>query len=178
MQYFIGHIGDASINAYYREITADLASRFGIPDLAHRVPAHLTIKYPFASDDVSGLELRIDDFLRDKKAFPLVVKGFDHFDDNTATIFLSVEPSRELSLFTEQCILHFGDLNERKKFDPTKFRAHFSVARHLTPELFHDVWNHISNLPTPVFHSTFSNLTLCVLENEVWKPKRMFEVSL
>lgn len=174
MRHFIGYLGKGEVEEYYNALTTELHEKFGIRNLSLRVPPHLTLKYPFETDDAADTESRMKEFLTDKPTFPFFIKGFGRFDDNNKTIFLSVTQNDALSAFVEDCIVSLGDMEEKKKFDAKKFHIHMSVARHLDDDLSEQIWKYVSTLPPPYFEMLFDNLTLFVQENERWKVQRTF----
>ena len=158
--YQIGYLADGEVQKYYETLTLDLSRRFGVEDLSHKVPAHLTLKYPFASDDTTEIEKRIDDFTFGKNPIPFIINGFDRFENNKGTIFLSINQSAELSAFVKDCITELGNLNEVRKFDPNDYKLHLSVARHLRPETSDLICNYLATIPKPRFELSFDNLTI------------------
>lgn len=86
MRYFIGYLASDEIAKYYNSITTDLSNRFGIEDLSKRVPAHITIIYPFESDTSEGTEERIGNYIHNKTSFDFRVKGFGEFKGNDGTL--------------------------------------------------------------------------------------------
>ena len=176
MRHAVVYLGEGEIEQYYNAITTELSARFGINNLSMRVPPHLTLKYPFETDDTSIAEKRIEDFLKSKTPIKFLIDGFGRLDDNNETIFLSPVRTGTLDAFVEDCIIKLGDLGEEKKFDPKKFRVHMSVARHLTSEMFEQIWSYVNSLPRPRFQLIFDNLTLFVFENEKWEIKKVFKI--
>ena len=173
-KYFIGYKGGGDIEKYYQAITKDLHEKFGIRNLSLRVPSHCTLKYPFELDDTSDIENRINEFLADRFPIEFLIEGFGTFDDNHKTIFLSPTHTDALDAFVEDFIISLGDLNEKEKFNPKGFRLHISVARHLTEETFLEVWNYLNTLSRPHFVLSFDNITLFILEDNVWRVKKTF----
>ncbi len=177
MRHFIGYNGNTEVEKYYDAITTELHEKFGVSNLSLRVPSHLTLKYPFETEDTSDAENHIREFLINKSSFKFSIDGFGRFDDNNETIFLSPTRTDTLDAFIEDCIVTLGDLNEEKKFDPKKFRVHMSIARHLDDGLFEQIWDYVNTLPQPRFALLFDNLTLFMLENDKWKVKRTFVLN-
>ncbi|MEK7538973.1 MAG: 2'-5' RNA ligase family protein [Patescibacteria group bacterium] len=175
MRYFIGYKGGGDIEKYYQHLTADLSGRFGIADLSRRVPPHFTLKYPFVVNNTANIEKSIEIFLEGKKSIPSVIDGFDRFDHET--IFLSVAPSHELSVFVKDCITELGDLGDVEKFDADTYRLHLSVARHLDVATFDLVWGYLNDLPKPHFEFLFDNVTLFVEEDNTWNAKKVFKMK-
>jgi 2'-5' RNA ligase len=177
MKYFIGYLAEGEVEKYYNAITAELAGKFDVGDLSKRVPPHLTLKYPFVSDDISSVEKTIEHFLIDKKPIPFVIDGFDKFDDNSETVFLSVTHDDVLYSFVKECITELPGTEERKNFDAGKFRLHMSVVRHIDVSMCDRILEYLAIQPKPHFDLSFDNLTLFNLEDNMWKVKRIFRIK-
>ena len=47
-----------------------------------KLPAHITLKAPFETEEpIEVLEEAIEKYIKDKKAIPYEIKGFEHFDN-------------------------------------------------------------------------------------------------
>ncbi len=177
MYHFIGFLCNQDIQKYYQSITTDLSVRFDIKNLSDRVPAHLTLVYPFESEDTSVIEDKIKNFVRGKAAMNFTLGGFGRFDDNSRTIFIPVKSTQVLSEFVKECIIEIGSLCESEKFDPETFKLHASVASKLSSEISDAILLHLMTLPEPYFLASFDKITLFVFENEMWRVKRIFELG-
>ena len=175
MTYFIGYLGTEEVNKYYRSITADLAGRFGVKYLAENVPPHITLKYPFDSDDLSSIEGTLVDILKDKKPIPFSISSFDEFKGKEGTIFLSIDKNPALQSFIKDSIIKLGKESDYYAFG-NEFHLHMSIARSLDSEKARLVWEYLKTLPKPYFDLLFDNLTVFIFDSGVWKIKKTFKI--
>jgi len=174
MKYFIGYAAEGEITNYYKTITSDLASRFGIMNLSERVPAHLTLVYPNESNSIDIVLERIKSFILDKNPIPFTINGFGEFTGEDGTIFLSPVRDQVLQSFIKEAITTIASAADYTRYDD-EFHLHMSVARHLDPELSESIWKYLKTLPSPKFELKFNNISVFEFTNR-WDLKYQFQI--
>lgn len=175
MEYCIASVIEGEIKEYYLKMTHELSDKFGIRDISKKIPAHITLKYPFFTEDVVNVKERTKAVADVYHATEFVVDGFDHFDQ--ATIFLSLRLDKAFDVYIRNCVRDLGEFKEDRSFDPNKFTYHISIARHLTEDTFPKVWSYLQSLPRPEIKGSFDNLTLLNEIDNVWRVVERFEMG-
>lgn len=165
MKYFVGHLINGEAAEYYREITADLASRFGIKNLAEKLPPHLTLRAPFESDDIVQFERRVRRLAGQEKPMRFSIDGFGNFGDKT--VFLSVKGAG-IKEKLEKIAKTLTDFDGGQKPMPTPLFSHISIARFLKPQEYGKIIEYLSRLPVPNFNLDFDNLTIFIRKENRW----------
>ena len=174
MKYYVGCLIKGKAADYYKEITTDLAQRFGIKNLSDTKPPHLTFKAPFETEGIETFEKEISEMASRQKVSQFCIKGFSRFDLESKTIFLAIKPDPELQRKANgivKALMHFG---ENRKFVPEPLYLHVSIARYLDFELSQKIWAYVATLPAPQFKVAFDNLTLFVNQDNRWEIKSTF----
>lgn len=175
MRHCIASVIGGDIEQYYTKTTKELSEKFGIRDISKKIPAHITLKYPFYTGDLTSAREKIRSVVETCDATEFVVDGFDHFD--RTTIFLSVRFEKTFDTRIRECVVKLGQFNEDRNFDPSKFVYHISIARHLNEETFPIVWNYLHSLPHPHIKGMFDNISILTEIDEVWRVVEKFEMK-
>ena len=112
--YFAGYLGSAQIEKYYKDITTELARTFDIENLSKRVPAHITLRYPFEIESYSDIQNKIIQLLPRQKTQHLFIDGFGHFGDET--IYLNVKVDNH-EMFIKKYVRGLGNMENFKMTD-------------------------------------------------------------
>ncbi len=178
MRYCIVYVAQQeAVQKYFNDITATLSDKFGIANLSKRVPPHLTLKYPFESDDFTSIEKAVENAVVGKSPFPISIDGFSRFPNSTNTIFMDIRISENNLSAVKKIITDLGEFDEDRKFDIDDHKPHMSIVRKLEPQVFNLVWDYVTKLPKPYIDLTFENVTILVREGDVWNIKKMFRIS-
>ena len=165
---------EGPLNDYVEKISADISDRFYIENLQKRIPPHFTLRYPFMLDNISRVENIIQEFLKNENSFKVSIGGFDRFEDNTKTVFLSVKENTILNSFIRRITDCIGYLDEDSRYDMEKSRKHVSVARHLDPEKSDIVFKYLKSLPEMEFDVLFNNVSIFYMRNNIWSVYKVF----
>lgn len=174
MRYFAGHLIEGEAGEYYKKITADISSRFGVKNLSEYIPLHLTLKAPFETTDISLFEKALEEISIKESSIPFAIHGFERFGSQSRTIFLSVEKDAHVQEKSEKLVQTLAVFGNYQRPIPLPLILHASVARYLTPEQSQTVWDYIVSLPAPHFDVQFDNVTLFSFENDCWKVEKTF----
>ncbi len=91
MEYFVGYLIENEASEYYKQVTSDIAQRFGIINLSLSIPPHLTLKIPNEISDIEDFENYVFEIASKTKTSNLTINGFEKFDGTkNNTIYLSV----------------------------------------------------------------------------------------
>lgn len=175
MRHCIASVIEGDIQQYYLKMTRELSEKFGIRDISKKIPAHITLKYPFHTDDLTSAREKIRSVVEMCDATEFIVDGFDHFD--RTTIFLSLRFDKTFDTRIRECVVKLGQFNEIKSFDSEKFVYHISLARHLNEDTFPIVWNYLHSLPHPHIKGMFDNISILTETDEVWHVAKKFEMK-
>jgi 2'-5' RNA ligase len=173
MRYFIGYVIKNPDSLVIDELRKKLAVTFSVQE-ALKSPPHLTLFYPFETDDIQGVEPALADIARSIPPFLLDVVGFRSFDE--AVWFLDVEQRPELHALKTRivdAITQTLGISENRKGNGVHF--HITLAyKDLTPETFRQIESYLQETPLPVTHLTVSNITILRQTETSWVPLRVF----
>lgn len=173
MRYFVGYLVEGEAAQYYEKITADLAGRFGVKNLAERIMPHLTLKAPFESQDILPLERTLESIARSMEIVPFEIDGFGHFENNE-TVYLSVTPNQALEARATEAADLIAAFGDNRQEIPRPFRPHISIAKYLKQDSFTPIWGYLSKLARPHFLLNFDAIMLAEHENGLWRTRRVF----
>ena len=180
MRYCITYIADDKVQAYFKDLTEHLSAKFGISNLSKRIPAHITLKYPFETEDTTEIETRIEHIAKTIMPVSFKVGGVNRFDDGFETIFIEVEHSPEFKNNIVKCISGLGEFDEDRKFEIENRTFHISIARHLDSTTSDTIFEYLNAEGLPWlknFDVAFDNITLMKYGDEVWSVKKMFKIE-
>ena len=174
MKYFVGYLIQGIAAEYYAAITQELSARFGIQNLAAKLPPHITFKAPFEADDITPFKEKLAAICEREAAMKLTLHGFGRFDALGRVIFLEVENDSELMRVAEEIASELESFGGDKKQLPRPLRLHASVARFLTPGQSEEIWNYLHARPLLHFDMQFDNLTLFSKAEGPWQVDTIF----
>ncbi len=174
MKYCIVYLATDEAEKYSINLTKELSEKFAIKDLSKRVPPHMTIKYPFETEDILQVEKRIEICVEKKTSFPITIRSFGRFENDVKTIFMPLDHSQKIDSLITECNKEFVFLGTDQKYHFEAHIPHISIARHLDKETSDKIFEYLNLLPVPSFETFFDNLTLLEFDKEVWKVRRIF----
>jgi len=146
----------------------EISELFGVVEgFRHNPPAHITLKYPFETNDITYVLDFLHEFTMGMKSFTYEIEGFDHFDKDV--IFMDVPdqygPLREVY---DELISEFRGM---KKFSMGDFDGvshfHATVARDDISEKFDSIWEFVSEKEYSI-EQIFDNISILKLVNDKW----------
>jgi len=147
----------------------EISEKFGVAlGISQDPPAHITLKQPFETDDITYMMSFLEDFCATLEAFTYEIEGFDHFDDEV--IFMDVvDQDGPLRDVYDELISEIRDM-KKIKMGPIDGIGHFhaTVARHDIAEKFDEIWEFVSSKEIS-FEQTFDNISILKLDNGKWK---------
>lgn len=160
-EYFFGFGVPDAVSYFYERAGQLLRNSYGIPSLADRLPAHLTVKATFKMEESVACNLgsRFDSVVARNRmrAVPGYLGGLSNFDEEVIHISVNGERVQSaIKLFLEEL---------RTGFDlpPRGFEGqnpHITIARHLVPESYGGAMEALHELECPHGETTFDTLKL------------------
>ena len=96
MRYVVVTVADGEAGVVNKKLSAEAFEKFKVK--SSKLPAHITLKAPFETEEpIEVLEEAIEKYIKDKKAIPYEIKGFEHFDNRV--IYMNVIENKEMRDF-------------------------------------------------------------------------------
>ncbi len=165
MKYFIGYLIEGRAAEWYFNTAKDISDKFNTWKLYEKLPAHVTIFYPFETENVGSVGNVVKNWMSNKKVpGNFTISEFDHFDDKV--VFVKVDPDKSV----RDIVLELrGILKEIPGMPEDNFpiwRPHNTLANHLTPEEIKQIWDYVQTLEKPDFILPFDNVTIFRFEGD------------
>lgn len=152
-----------------------IASTFDVA-AAMRLPPHMTLFYPFETDDISKLAAKLEKIAASQKAFTVPINKFSSFDERVW--FLDPAQDEKLFILKDAIVsiikgtLSIGEDNEGRK-------AHFHITlayKDLTPEKHRVIGEYLSKKMLPVKEVLIDNFSILSWEEKTntWTAMRVF----
>lgn len=133
-----------------------------------KLPAHFTIKSPFETDDISELDVILNNFSKTHSSKPYQIKGYDSFDNRV--IFMKILMSKEGQ------ILHYELIDELSKISYIKFDKHdgknkifhVTISSKKIQKIFNELWDYVNKIPCD-FNCNFDNICIYKWVDNTWK---------
>lgn len=180
MRYCIAYVAPEEVQEYFKKTAGRLHAEFGVADLSKRVPAHITLKYPFVTDDpqyLQGVEQQMERVAKTICSAQFTIGGFNRFSGGKETIFMKVEGDSDFQEAVEKCIIGLGDIDEDRNF--AERILHVSSVRHLEDSVSDKIFDYLNSekVPAPHFEVVFDSIALMEFNDEVWKVKRIYRFN-
>ena len=115
MRYVVVTVADGEAGVFNKKLSAEAFEKFKVK--SSKLPAHITLKAPFETEEpIEVLEEAIEKYIKDKKAIPYEIKGFEHFDNRV--IYMNVIENKEMRDF------HKGFVKAIKEVNYISFGSH------------------------------------------------------
>ena len=175
MRFFIGYLIQGPAAAWHREVSDEIAERFGIWKVTEKNPPHVTIYYPFETDDIGSVKDYLRTWLASHRSSGTIeISGFDRFDDRVIFARVGVDRSVEgeiLALRRELAVI--VPARDALWPDQLAWHPHATLAYKIPPETVRDIWNYVKTLPAPRFEAPFDNVTIFRWHGERWEIEEM-----
>ena len=140
------------------------------------LPAHFTIKAPFEyHGSIEGLKQALRDFVKNEKAEPYQVEGYNHFDRRV--IYMDVKMSKEAKAVHDRLIdvLERFPYIECNKKDGKDKKFHITVSSKKIEPIYDKLWDYVQRYPCD-FNCLFDNISLYRLGETEWVLEEAFEL--
>ena len=141
------------------------------------LPAHFTIKAPFEyNGSMKELKLALRDFVKDEKAQPYEVIGYNHFDRRV--IYMQMQMSKEAKAVHDRVIdlLESFPYIECNKKDGKDKIFHITVSSKKLERIYDQLWEYVHQYPCN-FDCSFDNISLYRWHETKWVLEEAFELS-
>ena len=108
MRYVVVTVADGEAGVFNKKLSAEAFEKFKVK--SSKLPAHITLKAPFETEEpIEVLEEAIEKYIKDKKAIPYEIKGFEHFDNRV--IYMNVIENKEMRDFHKGFVKAIKEVN-------------------------------------------------------------------
>ena len=144
---------------YHREMVRVIAERFDLTfTQRHAIPAHFTLKYHFATQEIEQVEALLDDFVRSQRRSPITVGGFGHFDEDVIFVEVELSPAARRSHEALVSALRTLPWMTWDQFDAENLHPHMTIAERCRPR-FTAAWEFLRPRER-LFEAYFNNVTI------------------
>ena len=126
---YLAYLARGELKDYYHETINDLCDRYNLVELREKERlAHMTVKAPFLSEDIEGVERIVDGLAKIEEEILLEVYGIGHFDDKVA--YIGADTNYKGRNYIQKIIDEF----KAGKFDMSRYdhgdkRLHITFAK-------------------------------------------------
>ncbi|MFA6297156.1 MAG: 2'-5' RNA ligase family protein [Candidatus Paceibacterota bacterium] len=175
MKYFIGYLIKGEASDWHINLTKDISEKFNTWKIYERLPPHITIFYPFETDDVENIKNILRSWVQYRNIIGnFIMSDFDRFDDNV--VFAKIEASSQLVNTIEGLRIILKDVPGMPKDNFLTWHPHATLANKLTPQEIKKIWEYVQTLEKPNFMLPFDNVTLFRLEGDKWIVEESFDI--
>lgn len=177
MKYFIGHLLEGEAAVWHNTLAQDISKKFNIWKIWEKGPSHVTIFYPFETENIESVTRVLEDWMTTVGTFPkFLISGFGFFQDKA--VFVKTEFVPEFVAMIEKLRSHLWKMPGMPQDDFFVWRPHATLAYKISPEELGRVWEYVQTLPKPHFIIPFSNITIFKFEDQKrWVPEKIFKIN-
>ncbi|SDX44158.1 YjcG family protein [Salimicrobium album] len=139
------------------------------------VPPHITLKYPFESDD-EEIERTIipalDEIAKKTRPIDIEVKKVGSFKPAANVLYLKIEPNEDLHRLSEK--MHEGALEGEREHT---FVPHITIAQSLSDDEFSDIYESLRMSKFDLTDRLDRFQLLYQLDNESWSVYETFRLK-
>jgi 2'-5' RNA ligase len=159
MRYILPCLFPSPVREYHQALVDELAARFDLRMTQRQaIPAHVTLKYHFETDDIAPVERLLADFAGGHAAAPVTVGQFGHFDENVVFATVTFSPAAQMLFEALGTALRQLPWMPWSPHDGARLRPHMTLVEHCRPR-FAEVWRHLAGRARH-FPAALDNLTL------------------
>ncbi|SDJ45474.1 YjcG family protein [Salimicrobium halophilum] len=139
------------------------------------VPPHITLKYPFESDDEEiekSIIPALDEIAKNHKPIDIEVKKVGSFKPVENVIYLKIEPNDYLEALSDE--MHKGAMEGEREHT---FVPHITIAQKLSDDEFSDVYESLRMSKFDLTDRIDRFQLLYQLENESWSVYETFRLK-
>ncbi len=147
----------------------DVSERFGVHEYSDtKIPAHITLKQPFSTNDISYMVDFLEDFCSSVRSFSYECEGIGHFGEEVVYIDVVDQDGPLREVYDELQ----SEIKAMKKIEMGPFDGighfHASIAFRDIAEQFEEILRYVTSKEIS-FTQEFDNITLLKKKNGVWK---------
>lgn len=165
MRYVIVSVVNGNAGNFNNNLRKEVFDKFRAR--SSKLPAHLTIKAPFESGDISELQNTLSEFTKKHSKAPYKISGYDHFDDRV--IFMKVLMSKE-GKFLHDSLIDVLDKIAYINFESHDGKDkifHVTVTSKKIQTIYNELWDYVNKIHCE-FECSFDNISIFKWENNTW----------
>jgi len=170
MRYFIGYLIKGQAAEWHINLSDDIAERFNIWKITQKNPPHITIYYPFETENVDCVKDLLKNWLRKNDfAGNVILSGFDRFDDRVVFACVKIDDAVEKKIAELRKDLEAVVPSKDTILpDQTTWHPHATLAYKIPSEKIQEIWNYVKTLEVPKFQMSFDNVTIFKWDENRW----------
>ena len=174
-KYSIFYLIKGKAGRYNQKLIKEVGPKFGEDYLIKNpLPSHITIKYPFETENIKKVEGVLREFVNNHKFSKLKIYGFGNFKQSV--IFMKTKFSKPALQIQKELIKEFKKIGIKpRKFDKN-LKPHVTVAYGNTKKTFKLIWNYVRELNKPKFELELNNLAIMKKTKNKWKIHKEFKL--
>jgi len=177
MKYSIFYLIKGKAKRYRNKLVKRVGPKFGEKYVLNsKYPAHITLKVPFETKNISKIEKLLERISKENKKGEIKIFGFGNFKRFVA--FLKIKPDFQTKKIQKEII---KELSKLKKFEISKqdkkWVPHSTISYGNTKESFDGIWKELMNLKKILFNLEFDNLTIMKKDRKFWKVHKKFKLK-
>ncbi len=159
MKYFIGYLIQGEMATWHINLAKSISEKFNTWKLHEKLPPHITIFYPFNTDNIDIIKNLLVSWTKNKKApGRFVISDFDHFDDKV--VFAKVEADLSIRELVEGLRRNLKEIPGMPEDGFSVWHPHATLANRLSSQEINQIWNYVLTLKKPNFIVPFDNVTI------------------
>lgn len=180
MTYVIVYLIKGEAGKFQQDLTHEIAKKFKHDGtIKSKIPAHLTLKSRFETNNIEEVEKAIKGFTDKEGASSLALDGYGYFSE-PKVIFIKVKESKEMRDSYNKLMEKLKKISwlPMSELDRKGMKFHSTIAhKNLPEEKFDDIWQYLKNKPKPYFGLNFDNISILKLIDGVWQIHKEFLIS-
>lgn len=177
MHYLLVYLLSGDAEKFHNKTVREVTFKFDVNHVLNQdIAPHITLKYPFETNNIEELEDFLVNFCNNQVAEKIELDGFNHFDDRV--VFMKVKFSKAAlkvyeSLYKE--LKKFAWM-QWDKFDSVNMKFHSTIASDDINNKFDAIFNFLKEKDYR-FELKFDNISILKYENEHWDIYRKFKIK-
>lgn len=177
MRYFIGYLIEGEAAAWHVNVAKNISDRFNTWKIYEKLPPHITIFYPFSTENIEPVENLLKEWTQSKKVPEnFIISDFDHFEDKV--VFAKVGIEQSVGWTVEELRRSLKLISGMPSEDFPIWHPHATLANRQSPEKINQIWGYVLTLKKPNFIIPFDNITIFRFEGDrKWVIEKIFKFN-
>lgn len=165
MRYVIVSVVKGKAGEFNNNLRKDVYEKFGAK--SSKLPAHFTIKSPFEAENINELDIILNKFCINNKAYSYKILGFDHFDDRV--VYMKVNMSKKGKMVHDNLIDEISKLNfiNFLQHDGKNKIFHVTITSKKIQPIFNETYTYVNSINCK-FDCLFDNISVFKWINNTW----------
>lgn len=177
MKYVLVCLLRGKIEKYHQNLVKKVGPKFGENYMIENpIPSHITLKYPFETNEIFILERILSRFCKDNKSTKIKIDGFGNF--RRFVSFLKVNFSKEAKKVRKSLLNEIEKINGIKFEEiDKKYKPHATISYGNTKENFDQIWDYLKQLDKPESNLLFDNVTILSKPKRYWQVHKIYNLK-